>query len=364
MRKRRKLRNRLLVLGMLALTGPAVLGTTDATANRQCGPLDVLRGCEIVTTHQVTQRSVDLGGRLLELTTGRGSLWALTCERKCTAQHRPSVGRVVRIDPHSGRVISAMTLRGAAGLAVGRPGVFVIDFWRDNVRRLDPATLRVAAKLGLVLPFELVPGDDEFLPYDVAVTKKAIWVSTARGVVARLDPSGSRVVATVRLPFDAGGEIATDDGALWIAESLAGVYRVDSEANRVEAGLRIGPPRQRLSINEVLVGGGKVFAVGVRTRRDVALGENALARIDPGSNRVEAVTALPAGPLALAYGNGSLWAARFGGTSVDRIDPSTGKVRDRISARVGTALIVAGGRLWTASRDGTVRQIRTPNGVC
>jgi len=60
-------------------------------------------------------------------------------------------------------------------------------------------TLQTTATLQLVLPFEIVPGDDAFLPFDVAVGENAVWVSTARGALARLDLRVRRLNAMIRL---------------------------------------------------------------------------------------------------------------------------------------------------------------------
>lgn len=302
--------------------------------------------------------SIHLGGRQLQLAAGLGSIWALSCDRGCGAKSRPSGGRVVRIDPGSGRVIASARLHGASDLAVGPAGVYVTDFWGDTVRRLDPRRLRVTARLGLKLPFEIVPGDRSFLPYDAAVTASALWVSTARGVLARIDPDLSQVVGVVRLPFDATGEVAAESGAVWTAEQLAGVYRVDPAARRVIARIRVGPRGRRLAIQDVVLGGGEVFAVGARIgRHQVPTGGYALARIDPATDRVQAVTSLPRGAgIRFAYGAGALWVARFDGPGVYRIDPETGQVTDRVAADAGAGLLVADGWLWTASPGGTIRR--------
>jgi len=337
----------------------------------RCGPgrdrafvdrLDVVRGCELPMAACGSgsgsgEASIELGGRQIQLVAGRGSLWALTCDRGCTARSRPSSGRIVRIDPESGGAIASARLSGASALAVGAGGVYVTDFWGGTVRRLDPRTLRVIARLGLKLPFELVPGDRVFLPYDVAVTARALWVSTARGVLARVAPDLNRV-ATVRLPLAATGEIAAGDGAVWVAEQLAGVYRVNAAAGRVVARIEVGPRRRRLAIQSVALGEGAVFAIGTRIgKHQVATGENALVRIDPASNRVESVTSLPrdAGS-AVAYGARALWIAQRDGPSIYRIDPETGRVTAKVGPGAGAAFAIAGGRLWTASHEGTLRQ--------
>lgn len=84
---------------------------------------------------------------------------------------------------------------------------------------------------------------------------------------------------------------------------------------------------RRLAIQSAALGEGAVFAIGARTgKHQVTTGENALVRIDPASNRVEAVTSLPrdAGS-AVTYGAGALWVAQLDGPSIYRIDPETGR---------------------------------------
>ena len=87
---------------------------------------------------------------------------------------------------------------------------------------------------------------------------------------------------------------------------------------------------------------------------------NALARIDPRSNRVTALTPLPSGPLTVAFGAGSLWVAPlppFGGSTVDRVDPSTGRIEGRLGGRIGSLIAVADGHLWTITSEGVLRRL-------
>jgi len=305
------------------------------------------------------ETSIRLAGTPLELVGTPDSLWVLTCDRGCSGEGRRSVGRIVRIDPREGRVRASVPVSRPHAIAVSSSGVYAVDFWRDTVLRLDPRTLRTTARLRLVLPFEVVPGDDAFLPFDITVGRNAVWVSTARGALARVDLRVSRVVAMVRLRVK-GGEIAVADGAVWLAEGLGGVYRVDPSTNRVSARIRIGPPTGRLAVDRPLVGGGKVLAVGSWTRGDVLTGRRGLARIDPRRNRLEAVTPLRSGPLAVAFGKGSLWSARVGGSTVERIEARTGKLVGRFRADDVRALAVAGGAVWIATRDGTIGRLGTP----
>ncbi len=298
------------------------------------------------------ERSLRLGGIPLQIVSGRGSLWVVTCDRRCSGEGRRSTGRVIRIDPRRGRVTAAAALQRPGAIAVAEFGVFVTDFWRDSVRRFDPGTLRETASLKLVLPRQIRPRRATFLPTDLALGANAVWVSTEWCALARVDQRLSRVVALVRLPCDAYQTMGAGAGAIWITESLAGLYRVDVATNRVVARIHVGPLSGRLVPTRLLFARGAILAVGIWTQGGVSTRRNGLARIDPTRNRVIAVTQLPSGPLAVAYGKGSLWVARIGGSSVDRVDPSTGRLLRRFDSRIGVALAVAGQR----ALDGLARR--------
>jgi streptogramin lyase len=301
---------------------------------------------------------IRLGGSPLALVSARGSIWVLICDRRCSGEGRRSAGRVVRIDPRRRRILTSTPIARPGALAVGAQAVYATDFWRHEIRRLDPATLRETARLKLVLPPQVASRSRyaAFLPNDVAVGADAVWVSTEWCALERIDERLSRAVARVRLPCDAYQTMAFGAGALWISESLAGVYRVDPGTNRVSARIQIGPRSGRLIPVRFLFARGSVLAVGAWTRGGSLTGANALARLDPHSNRVDAITPLPSGQLVAAFGEGMLWIARVGGSSIERIDPRTGRVTGRRRATIGIALAVgAGGRLWTADRNGTIR---------
>ncbi len=319
----------------------------------------------IVATPASTQnsaldgRSIRLGGTPLELVGTRDSLWVLTCDRRCSGEARRSAGRIVHIDAQTGRVVASVPLSRPHAMAIGANGVYTLDFWRDTASRLDPVTLRTTATLRLVLPFEVAPGDDAFLPFDIAVGRNAVWVSTGRGALARLDLGVTRRLAMVRLPGEATGELAVG-GGVWVAESLLGVYRIDPTTNRVVSRIRVGSPARRFAVDKPVVGEGRVLAIGSWTRRDVLTGKRGLARIDPRRNRLKAVTPLPSGPLAVAIGKDSVWVARVGASSVERIDASTGRVIGRFRAEAVGLLAVGGGHVWTATRRGTIRRLPAP----
>jgi YVTN family beta-propeller protein len=80
-------------------------------------------------------------------------------------------------------------------------------------------------------------------------------------------------------------------------------------------------------------------------------------RLDPATNRVIARIQVGGEPYGLAVGGGSVWVGRVNSSLVERIDPSSGRPIARLAAHVGVALAVAGGRLWTITSDGALREL-------
>jgi streptogramin lyase len=298
-------------------------------------------------------QALRLGGTPLQLLAGRGSLWVLTCDRGCTGEARHSIGRIIRIDPRTARVVGSAKIPRPGTIAIGAGGLYATDFEHNTIRRLDLHTLQVAGALKLKLPFRFSARDNAFLPESVAVGRDSVWVVSDRGAIVRADPRLHRTVATLRMPPNAFGDpvggMAVDARGVWSAESLAGVYRVDQQTNRVSAKIRVPLTTGKFDAVQVFPLAGQVLALGVETSGGTLTQRNVLARIDANHKRVEGTTSLPSGPLVATTGAGSLWTARLGGSTVERIDPRTGRVVARIRARVGNALAVAGDHLWTAS---------------
>lgn len=291
----------------------------------------------------------------MQLAAGRGSLWALMCDRRCTGEARSSVGRIVRIDPRTARVEVSAKVDRPQAIAVGSEGVFGLDFWHGNVYRLDPANLRVTARMHLVLPWSVVDHDNRFLPETISLGAGSVWVTSARGAVARIDPRPLRVVRIVRVEPGALAGVAAGPSAAWAAVELAGVAKIDPSTYRVTAEIKIERGERALSVGQTLLGGGKVLAVGDWTTNKTVTNAVAVARIDPSTLHVEGVTVLAGPRIALTFGEGSLWVARPGGKTIQHIDPATGRMTTRVSgAVVGVALAVAGGSVWTVSSTGTV----------
>ena len=301
-----------------------------------------------------------LGGVPLQLLSTHGLLWLLTCDRDCSGEAKRSVGRVIEIDPRTGKVTATARLEHPGAIAVAPEGIYVTDFERGSVRRLDPKTLRLTATLHLKLPFSIVTStyrSNAFLPEAVVVGEGSVWVATDRGALARADPRLRHLTGMLRLPPEAFQTVTTAPGAVWLSESMLGLYRVDTRTNRVAARIPIGPAHGRLDVGQLIPAGKRLLAMGEWTSGGTLTGRNGLARINTGHNRVQGITKLPAGQLVAAYGASSLWIGRSEGSLLERIDPASGRIVQRLRARVGVQLAVADGQVWTITRDGSLHQL-------
>lgn len=140
---------------------------------------------------------------------------------------------LVAVDAGTGEISARVDLTGRPTLVVtGAGGVWVAHHGSSEVTRIDPNGA-VKARIDLALPFDFGTGDDgrAFLPNDVAVGFDAVWVTTARGAVARIDPASNTVAAMIPLTPAAPERLAIGEDSVWVAEDFAGLTRVDPASN-------------------------------------------------------------------------------------------------------------------------------------
>jgi hypothetical protein len=197
-------------------------------------------------------------------------------------------------------------------VAVGAGAVWVIDAARQTLTMLNPHTRDTVGQ-----PRRVAGG-----PFAVAVGAGAVWVAAADGAVRAYDPHTVRPVGPpARVPGANG--LAVGGGGVWVSSRRAGtVTRIDARTHRT----------------------GRPISVG-RGPADIAIGFDAvwvanadgasISRIDP--RRGRAVKSIAVGArqvLAVAVGDGAVWAVRAGGPDADRaqlvhIDPQTDKIVGR-----------------------------------
>ena len=248
----------------------------------------------------------------------------------------------------------------------------MISFWDGTLTRIDPMTTRVAATIRLTLPFAVCTGcadAHDFLPFDLAVGQGSVWVDTARGVVARIDPSTNRVAGMIKLPAEEPADIAVGEGAVWVAMDLSGVYKIDPSNDHVAARIAVsGSNDRRLGVQEVVVGGGSIWAEGGWARKTGVIGGQsqyvvangaAISRIDPQTDTSTALFSVGGVQRGMAFDKSALWLSQ--GTTLERIDPRTGAVTGTVDAPSGGRFVAVGdGAGWAAMPNGSLERVNLP----
>jgi sugar lactone lactonase YvrE len=69
-----------------------------------------------------------LPGQAIDVAVGEGSVWVLTCNRRCGDDGRRSEGSLVRIDPVTKQALASAHVARPHALAVSEAAVWVVDF--------------------------------------------------------------------------------------------------------------------------------------------------------------------------------------------------------------------------------------------
>jgi YVTN family beta-propeller protein len=232
-------------------------------------------------------------------------------------------------------LVAVLLTRGGGGHA-GQPAQSAgPSKLTDYVARIDPATRKVTAKIGV--------GKD---PVAVAVGEGSAWVANeGDNTVSRIDPATGKVtsIAVGREPR----AIVVGDEGIWVTNHLDdSVQQIDPATNRVVATVELGHRPGDVALGESgvwVAGSGGTFT-------------GTLLRLDPTTARVAASIefSIPSGPieerLSVAVGAGSVWVASGAGR-LWQFDPASMKLQRSISVeRPVTDLLFQGDTLWAATQ--------------
>ncbi|MDP9340936.1 MAG: hypothetical protein M3Q23_02260 [Actinomycetota bacterium] len=249
--------------------------------------------------------------------------------------------------------------------------MWVIDFWRDTVSRIDPATNREVAIIPLRLPFavcEHCPGAHDFLPYDLATGAGGVWVTTGRGAVARIDPPNDSVAAYIRIRGETG-DVAVAENRVWMSAGALGVRVIDPATNRVVEKIPIVDGRHPVQAG-VTAFGGTLWAAGNDLRRTgdpgnpyelSSGGGGTVVRIDPVSARVIATIHVGQHVFLRAADQDSAWVLVGPPRRDDvyRIDAGDNRLSGPFHLP-GALLAVGYGSGWVFSADHTIERVALP----
>jgi ABC-type branched-subunit amino acid transport system substrate-binding protein/streptogramin lyase len=155
---------------------------------------------------------------------GLGAVWATD-----------GTTRLLKFDPHDGRLLKAMDLRRPIDdVAAGAGAIWAISGAGARVYEIDPASGSVRARI----PITGRTGGARPVPVAVAVGEGAVWVLNGNAPsLTRIDPKLAAVTATIPLGVGSNpSAIATGEGAVWVAKSGDGtVGRVDPDGRSVRS---------------------------------------------------------------------------------------------------------------------------------
>jgi len=285
-----------------------------------------------------TPISVHVSGQPVDVWAGPEAVWVVT-----TSGHSRN-GGLVRLSPETGASLAEIEVgQDPTGVAVG-PGLVWVSNADGTITTIDPATNQTAETIVMdPLPSPVAPGDSTFIPSGVATSSSGVWVATARGYVAQVDPESGDVLAMLELGSVLGPLVAFED-TLWVSDiEHSQVVRINATTGLIEARLDLQASfmdagTDGLWIVTDAVGGGElnhVSADGVVTRA-IALG---------------------ASPGPVSCTEASCWLGDADGrlTEVDKMTGNTIQAY-RFSGRT-TALSAGGAGIWATTIDQQVRFI-------
>jgi streptogramin lyase len=284
--------------------GPVSLAAGYGAAWVGCGDGRVVR----IDVRTRERRTTRLGlASVTSLVAAFGSVWA-----------SPSSGPLHRLDPATGRLVAIVRDQpgrwsGGSAIAAATPyALWVGDYQRDAVFRVDPRTNRVTRRRAL--PHRL---------RSISAGPAGVWLQTIPGrgpvtgpdgprIVSRIGPRTLRMRRAFRLGCDAS--LQPHGRALWVLDQCHGHLR------RFDPRTREFGPLIETSLNAATVGSGfgSIWVADGTTVHRIR------------GNRV--VARIPAAGQALAAGERLLWVLDHGdGVTgfLRRIDPRTNRVVGR-----------------------------------
>jgi streptogramin lyase len=166
-------------------------------------------------------RSVRLGGAVIAVRPGFGSIWALD-----------SGGTLYRLDPATGKVVrrAPLALAAAYNIWIGGGAVWVADDQAAQVVRVSPRTTRVIARVRT--------GDG---PASMAFDGDTGWAISHRDTtLTRIDLTTNRSTPLARLGHDTPERMVWSRGSLWITGRGTDLLRVDPTDGSIEQTIEIG----------------------------------------------------------------------------------------------------------------------------
>ena len=320
-RRRQRRRQRRILTVVAVLLAAAIVGWAIA---RSAGP-DHAPISPTAAGGAVAQ--VDLGGIIQSTTTLRGDLWVLTCRQLCSDPWSGAVrGQLVELTA-AGHPIKRFAVADPGSVAGGDGSIWVAHFYSGQVTRIDPRTGQRTATVQLKLPRPITTrGDRRFIPSAISFSADRVWVSTARGWTAEINP---RTAQLIRMAYSSSQATSatTAAGLTWVADELDGIATFPATGTQVTRH-QITWAGQPVDVNTVAYGAGLIWALGSETDYTVSL-------VNPPTTTV-----------------------------VTTINPHTGRILHQWRVGNNTTMVIADGGAYVGDdRDGRILHLIPPNHV-
>ncbi|MDB5702816.1 MAG: hypothetical protein JWL66_3015 [Sphingomonadales bacterium] len=192
----------------------------------------------------------------------------------------------------------------------------------------------------------------------MTIASGSLWVADCKDkTLNRIDLKTAKIVAVI--PTGLGGpdgelNVVAGAGSIWLASDATGmIARVDPVGNVVTASVKVNPGSVYLAF-----GFGSLWAVSAVSQT--------IQKIDPETNAVIKTTELGRAPGFLAAGEGSVWVQEQGDGTVARIDPATGAVSGRVKVdetlKYGD-IDTGGGKVWLRTTAGQTFVVIDPKSL-
>ncbi len=241
------------------------------------------------------------------------------------------------IDARSNNIVGSVSVGvRPSAVATGMNSIWVTNVYDKTLSRVDPHTLS---------PQRTIPLPST--PTGLAVGFGSVWVvSGTAGSISRVDPGTDQVAITKKVTQSApGGSATVGAGSVWAAYGNALVARVDRTSGRVLATGLAGTDPVAIAF-----GGGDVWVANAA--------DDTVSRILPATVTAVASPTVGRHPSGLAIGAGGVWVAEEGEDAVTRIDLLSGAEYSIPVGHGPTGVGVGDGAVWVAnSDDGTVMRI-------
>ena len=178
----------------------------------------------------------------------------------------------------------------------------------------------------------------------------SVWVTRGEAaVVDRIDPETNEVVSSIEVGSHPGNGLVAEFDSLWApSQDEQALYRIDPEAEKVSATIEVPVFLSTTGAlgHELSAGAGAVWMV-----TEGKSGEfDALARIDPEKEEVEAVIDLGYAGAGVAATDEAVWVTAPDDGLVLRVDPSSNEVVAEISGLAAPNFVAAGDEgVWVIS---------------